>query len=66
MAAALEFFGTDATGRFVLLGLLIGSLLLTVLACKVAGKAGFSPALGLITLIPLGFLIFLAILALAA
>ena len=35
------------------------------LACRIAARAGFSAALGLITLIPFGLLVFLAILAFA-
>jgi hypothetical protein len=35
------------------------------LSCRIAGRAGFNGALGLITLVPFGILIYLAILAFA-
>lgn len=53
------------TEEIILYGLLTAYLMLPVLPCKVAGKAGFNAALGLIALLPLGVLFFLAILAFA-
>ena len=62
MVAALGILDTW-TEEVLLYGLLAVYLIQAVLACKVAGKAGFNAALGLITLVPLGVLIYLAILA---
>ena len=47
-----------------LLGWVIGSLLIVVPMWRICGRAGFSPALGLLSLIPwLGFLIASVVLA---
>jgi hypothetical protein len=54
------------TQEIVLLGFLSVVMILPAwLACRIATRAGFNTALGLITLIPFGILIYLAILAFA-
>jgi hypothetical protein len=65
MAAVLGFFGIGTQEIVLLAFLLLVMILPAWLSCKIASRAGFSPALGLLTLIPFGVLVYLAVLAFA-
>ena len=65
MFAILGFFGLGTQEVLLVVLLLLFIVLPTWFSCKIAVRAGFSAALGLITLIPFGLLVYLAILAFA-
>lgn len=65
MVAVLGFLGISTQEIILLAFVLLVMILPTFLSCKIADRAGFSAALGLLTLVPFGVLVFLGILAYA-
>lgn len=63
MFPVIGYLGIGTQEIVLLAVLFLVEVLPAMLAWKISAKAGLSPALGLITLVPFGILIFFAILA---